>query len=445
MSRKSFEELGVAKWLCTALKNVAIYSPTAIQEACIPEILDGRDCIGGAKTGSGKTLAFAAPMLTDWSRDPYGICGLILTPTRELAIQIADQFSALGATMDIQIAVVVGGIDMVEQALQLQRRPHFVIATPGRLADHIKSSGEETVKGLRRVKYLVLDEADRLLAPGFADDLDTCMDILPDSAKRQTMLFTATVTNEVRSLKDAPPKPGKQPVFLHEVGIGEVAIPDTLSQYYLLVPSNKKEPYLYSLLTLEENTKKSAIIFVNRTNTAEMLRRMLQSMGVRSASLHGGMKQSERLNALGRFRAEVARILVATDVASRGLDIPVVEMVVNFDVPADADDYIHRIGRTARAGRKGDSISFVSELDVSRVHNIEERVGEKLVEYEGVTDQLVADTSLKKVSVAKREAMMDMEKEGYMDKKERYKRLAGPSTGIRKKKMKKVSKSKGSS
>lgn len=395
---------------------MAIYEPSGIQKACIPAILEGRDCIGGAKTGSGKTIAFAAPMLTEWSKDPYGICGLILTPTRELALQIAEQFVALGANMNIKTAVILGGVDMTQQALELQQRPHFVIATPGRLADHINSSGEDTIAGLRRVKYLVLDEADRLFSPSFASDLGTCMEVLPSPEKRQTLLFTATVTDAVRSLKDAPPKPGKEAPVIFEVGLDSIAVPATLSQTYLFMPHYVKEAYLYKLLSCEDNESKSAIVFVNRTSTAETLRRALQKLDVKTTSLHSEMKQAERINALGRFRAGVARILVATDVASRGLDIPVVQMVVNFDIPADADDYVHRVGRTARAGRSGESVSLISQTDVSRIENIETRVGCKMELYEGISDQMIIDI-LKKVSTAKREATLDMEKEGFGERR----------------------------
>jgi ATP-dependent RNA helicase DDX49/DBP8 len=364
-------------------------------------------------------------MLTEWSKDPFGVCGLILTPTRELALQIAEQFAALGANMNVKTIVVVGGVDMVQQTLEVQKRPHFVIATPGRLADHIKSSGEEAIVGLKRVRYLVLDEADRLLGSNFGPDLETCFSVLPPPTKRQTLLFTATVTEEVRALKDLPPKPGKKPPFIHEVALDSIAVPDTLTQEYILVPSYVKGAYLYSVLTSEENKDKSCVVFVNRTQSAELLRRMLQKLDVRTASLHSEMPQTERINALGRFRAEAARVLIATDVASRGLDIPVVSMVVNYDIPADADDYVHRVGRTARAGRKGQSISFVSEKDVQRIENIEERVGSKMTAYDGVTDNKVIDNALKPVSTAKREALLDMDKDNFGERRRIQKKKAG--------------------
>lgn len=427
----SFEELRVSKWLSEALNSMKIHIPTTIQSACIPKILKGHDCIGGAKTGSGKTIAFAAPMLTQWSEDPSGIYGLVLTPTRELALQIAEQFAALGSSMNIKVSVIVGGEDIVKQALELQRRPHFVIATPGRLADHILNSGEDTVCGLRRVKYLILDEADRLLSNSFGGDLERCFKILPLSDKRQTLLFTATVTDAVRALKDKPVPKGKLPVFIHEVEtVDKVAIPSTLLVKYVFVPSYVKEAYLHSILNLPQYSDSLSIIFTNRTATAELLRRTLRKLEFRVASLHSEMPQTERTNSLHRFKAGAAKILIATDVASRGLDIPTVELVVNYDIPADADDFIHRVGRTARAGRKGDAISIVAEKDVDRILAIEERINKKMELIEDISDNKVIKDSLNKTSVAKREAFMDMDRENFGEKRKinKSKRQANEGT-----------------
>ncbi|GEQ67795.1 hypothetical protein JCM33374_g1460 [Metschnikowia sp. JCM 33374] len=419
----SFADIGVAKWLDESLAAMKIHTPTQIQKACIPEILKGKDCIGGAKTGSGKTIAFAAPMLTKWSEDPSGIFGLVLTPTRELGMQIAEQFAALGANMNIRLSVIVGGEDIVKQALELQKRPHFVIATPGRLADHILHSGEETISGFRSVKYLVLDEADRVLSNTFSKDLSRCLAVLPDASRRQTLLFTATVTDAVRSLKNKPQGEGKPPVFLHEVeSVDKVAIPSTLSLYYVFVPSYVKEAYLHTIISLEKYSKANIIIFVNRTHTAELLRRTLRKMDFRVASLHSQMPQSERTSSLHRFKAQAARILIATDVASRGLDIPTVELVVNFDIPADADDFIHRSGRTARAGRRGDSVCIVTERDVERIHAIEERANKKMELLEDASDDKVINSSLTKMGHAKREALMDMDRENFGEKRDINKR-----------------------
>ncbi|GMM34074.1 ATP-dependent RNA helicase [Saccharomycopsis crataegensis] len=423
-----FQNLGVAKWLDEALAAMKIITPTAIQEASIPKILQGHDFIGGAKTGSGKTVAFGAPILTKWSEDPCGIFGLILTPTRELAMQIAEQFSALGASMNIKVSIIVGGEDIVKQALELQRRPHFVIATPGRLADHIMNSGEDTIRGLRRVKYLVLDEADRLLSDSFQKDMKRCYDILPTN--RQTLVFTATVDDNVRNLREELGANNKPEVIVHEIeNIDNVAIPKTLDISYVFIPMHVKESYLHSIVTHPDNENKSIIVFVNRTYTAELIRRTLRHLDQRVTSLHSEMQQTERVNSLHRFKAEAARILVATDLVSRGLDIPTVQLVINYDMPQDPADYIHRVGRTARAGRKGESISFVTDRDVEKVLRIEERIGKKMDKYEKVSDNRVINNSLTKTTKAKRESMMEMESEGFGEKRKINRRKRERSGG----------------
>lgn len=311
------------------------------------------------------------------------------------------------------------------------KKPHFIIATPGRLADHILNSGEDTINGLRRIKFLVLDEADRLLSNSFGKDLGRIFNILPK--ERQTLLFTATVTDAVRDLKS-------KDVFIHEIeSIDQFIIPSTLSLYYIFVPSFVKEAYLHQILQREEYKEKIGIIFVNRTKTAEMLRRTLRKLEFRVTSLHSEMPQSERVNSIHRFKANAARILIATDVASRGLDIPNVEFVINFDLPADPDDFVHRVGRTARAGKKGDSISIVAEKDITRVLAIEERIKQKLELLENVSDNKLIKDSLKLTSDAKRESLMEMENENFgektlINKQKRMKRDEDRKTSLKKSK-----------
>lgn len=304
---------------------------------------------------------------------------------------------------------------MRTQAISLAKRPHIVIATPGRLADHIEMSGEDTIKGLRRVKFVVLDEADRLLASGKGSMLpavETCLSTLPPAAERQTCLFTATVTPEVRALKSMPRAPNRPPVFSCEVDIDALAIPPTLQQTYQLVNVIHKEKYLHILLLTPANESKSTIIFTNRTSTATLLEHLLRSLSHRVTSLHSGLQQADRTNNLARFRARAARILVATDVAARGLDIPDVGLVINYDIPRDPDDYIHRVGRTARAGRRGTSISLVGQRDVELVQAIEARVGRQMEEYaeEGVNvETRVVRDALNVVGEKKREALLAIE------------------------------------
>ncbi|TGZ82816.1 DEAD-domain-containing protein [Ascodesmis nigricans] len=439
-----FASIGLDRWLVDALSAMRISKPTPIQAACIPAILNGNDCIGGSRTGSGKTVAFAAPILHIWSQDPSGIFALVLTPTRELALQIAEQFHVLSAAVNAKVCLLIGGADMRQQALELARRPDIVVATPGRLADHIKSSGEDTICGLRRTKVVVLDEADRLLSETFKADLGVCMSVVPKSKKeelggRQTLLFTATMSDELRAQRDVKRGDERRPLFFHETNTEKMTIPPTLSQHYILLNSHTREAFLHTLLSTPLNTPKSAIIFVNRTSSADLLARILRLLEHRVTALHSDMPQRHRIDSLGRFRAQAARILVATDVASRGLDIPTVDLVVNFDVPRDPDDYIHRAGRTARAGRSGEVITFVTQYDVKLVEAIEERTERKLEKYvdePGVSlEGRVVREMLQLVSEKKREAIVDME-EGRDEKGVRRKRLREKAEGFGRKKRK---------
>ncbi|KAK0842548.1 putative RNA helicase [Friedmanniomyces endolithicus] len=414
-ANSTFATLGVDPWLIASLSRLAIKQPTRIQSASIPEILAGRDCIGGSRTGSGKTVAFTVPILQQWARDPSGIFAVVLTPTRELALQIYEQISAIGARQGVKVCLVTGGADMRNQALELSRRPHIVIGTPGRLADHVENSGEETIKGLHRVKYLIMDEADRLLATGkgsMLPHIQTCFSALPPSANRQTCLFTATVTPEIRALKSQLQPPNKPPLFITEIDTDSLAIPPTLRQTYQLVNVVHKEKYLHILLLTPANLEKSTIIFCNRTTTANLLEYMLRILDHRVTALHSALEHSLRVSNLARFRARAARILVATDVAARGLDIPDVGLVINYDLPRNPDDYIHRVGRTARAGRKGACISLVGQRDVELVKGIEARVGrgmEAYAEEKVSVEGRVVREALNVVGDAKREALLAIE------------------------------------
>ncbi|KAF8270969.1 DEAD-domain-containing protein [Lactarius quietus] len=443
---------------------MAIHNPTEIQRACIPPLLIGRDCIGNAKTGSGKTIAFALPILQKLSVDPYGIFALVLTPTRELAFQISEQFVVLGSPHNIRTAVIVGGMDMMAQAIELNNRPHVVVATPGRIVDHLRSSSAEW--DLSRVKFLVLDEADRLLSPSFAEDLAHLFGVLPKD--RQTALFTATWTPSIDTIADATPRPGKQKPFIHKITSTYVIVEtvETLKQYYILVPSHVRESYLYHLLcdppepiihlrqsapvpakrsrttSRKKVSAKTAgsgeeflqppptIIFCAKARTAAYLTALLQTLSIRSTALHSRLTQRERLTSLSLFRSSVIPVLVSTDVGARGLDIADVAMVVNWDLPNEPEEYTHRVGRTARAGRGGMAVSFVSETDESRVLKIEERIATQLVEMELPEEQVLE--MLNKVSTAKRQAYMELHdtKFGQRERINKTKEAKRRSAGI---------------
>ncbi|KAI9508679.1 P-loop containing nucleoside triphosphate hydrolase protein [Russula earlei] len=420
----TFSSLGISPPLLSVLSKMAIHTPTEIQRACIPPLLAGRDCIGNAKTGSGKTIAFALPILQKLSMNPYGIFALVLTPTRELAFQIAEQFAVLGAPLNARTAIIVGGMDMIAQAIELDNRPHVVVATPGRLVDHIRSSSAEW--DLSRVKFLILDEADRLLAPSFADDLAYLFGVLPK--ERQTALFTATWTQSIGSLADAVPKPGKQRPFIYKI-TSIVETVESLKQHYVLVPSHVRESYLFyllcnppeSILHLRRQAPKpirrsgaSAHEKVSPRNTSsgELLQppptivfcAKARTVAYLTAitALHSRLTQRDRLSSLSLFRSSVIPVLVSTDVGARGLDIADVAMVVNWDLPDEPEVYTHRVGRTARAGRGGVAFSFVSENDENRLTLL----GTRLEEMELPEDKVLE--KLNKVSTAKRQAYMEL-------------------------------------
>lgn len=401
------EGLGLANWIQDQLRTLGLTKPTPIQKSCIPAILEGRDVIGCAQTGSGKTLAFALPVLHTLSEDPYGIYALVLTPTRELAFQIADQFRVVGKRINLQDCVIVGGRDMVAQGQALAKKPHIVIATPGRLADHLQSCNTFTLK---KIKYLIIDEADRMLEGDFDQSLDIIFEALPK--KRQTLLVTATITDSLKKLKEVTLK---DPFYFEdEAKSGTV---EKLDQRYVLTPPEAKDGYLVHVVQLcrEKIERCSIMIFVRTCKECEVLCMMLNQFDYHAVSLHSSKPQRDRLAALSQFKSNQVRILIATDVASRGLDIPAVEFVINHDVPSITKNYVHRVGRTARAGRKGMAITLITSLDVKLIKAIEAHIRLKLAELE-VNDEAVAEI-LTQVNVTKREQEIKLDEQDFDEKR----------------------------
>ncbi|OXG24629.1 ATP-dependent RNA helicase DBP8 [Cryptococcus neoformans Tu401-1] len=442
----TFESLGLSRPLVTALASINIKKPTEIQAACVEPILSGRDCIGGAKTGSGKTMAFALPIVERIARDPFGVWAVVLTPTRELAYQLSEQFLVIGKPLGLTTATIVGGMDMMKQAQELEARPHIIVATPGRLCDLLRSGGVGPGK-LSRVRTLVLDEADRMLTPTFAPELAYLFSQIP--AKRQTCLFTATVSEAIMELANKEPPTGKQRPFVYRVASDTLTV-SNLKQKYLFIPSQIRDPYLLYILqnpledidvALRVDPKKtkakereaalgkkgkkakqakeeedapsvpSTVIFTQRCATAHLLHLLLNSLDIPSVPLHSHLTQPQRLLSLARFRAHEVPVLVTTDVGSRGLDIPEVAMVINWDCPRRSDDYVHRVGRTARAGRGGVAVTIVTERDTELVKIIEDEVNVRLEELKLDEDKVLE--GLNKVSLARRMATMEMHDSGF--------------------------------
>ncbi|KAM0322031.1 hypothetical protein ACHAQA_009774 [Verticillium albo-atrum] len=394
-AKKTFADLGVVESLVEATEALGYKHPTPIQEKSIPLALAGRDVIGLAETGSGKTAAFALPVLQALLEKPSGLFAVVMAPTRELAAQIAQTFEALGSLINLRCAVIVGGLDMVQQAIALGKKPHVVVATPGRLLDHL-----EKTKGfsLRSLKYLVLDEADRLLDMDFGPSIDKILKFVP--RERHTYLFSATMSSKVESLQRASLKDPAR-VSVQSNGYQVVS---TLLQNYLFIPHAMKDVYCVNLIN--SFIGQTTIVFLRTVHDTQRLAILLRTLGFSALPLHGQLSQSARLGALNKFRAGSRDILVATDVAARGLDIPNVDIVINYDLPQDSKTYIHRVGRTARAGKSGRALSLVTQYDLEIWLRIEASMGKKLDEFPTEKEEVMVFQA--RVEEAQRHARIEM-------------------------------------
>jgi ATP-dependent RNA helicase RhlE len=355
VSADSFTALGVSEPIAQALRMRGIDAPFEIQARVIPDALAGRDVLARSRTGSGKTLAFAAPLVERISPSGRSPSALILAPTRELASQVTEEFRAIADVAKVQVAAVYGGVGIGPQAKRA-RHADILVATPGRLIDLV----ERKLLRLDRVRICVLDEADRMLDMGFLPDVRRILEMLrPD---RQTMLFSATLDGEVGRLAS---RFTRDPVR-HEVGDGGVTITDAHHRFISVEHAKKTEALVRELAA----DRGLALVFVRTKHGADRLARNLRKQGFRAGELHGGMSQPQRERSLGRFASGANDVLIATDVAARGLDLEDITHVINFDAPADDKAYVHRVGRTARAGRRGEGVTFVTpeqRFDVGRI------------------------------------------------------------------------------
>jgi len=367
-SSSSFAALGLRPEILRAVDEAGYTTPTPIQAQAIPLIMAGKDVMGGAQTGTGKTAGFALPILhklaptANSSPSParHPVRALILTPTRELAIQVEESIRTYGKHTGLRSTVVYGGVDIKQQLPIVRGGVEILVATPGRLLDHV----EQKSVYLGQVEILVLDEADRMLDMGFIPDITRIMALLPATVRRQNLLFSATFSDEIKKLADA---------LLNEPQLIEVArrntTADTVVQSVYKVPAEQKRALLKHIVTSRDLWQ--VLCFVRTKHGASRLARALQKDGLQTTAIHGDKSQAARLEALDEFKDAKVQVMVATDVAARGLDIDDLPLVVNYEMPYVPEDYIHRIGRTGRAGATGEAISFCAPDEEELLTEIE--------------------------------------------------------------------------
>jgi ATP-dependent RNA helicase RhlE len=356
-ANSTFDDLGIAPKLLDILRRAKFVTPTPIQKASIPAAIEGKDLMGIAQTGTGKTLAFGIPMIQRLAQSQGKSKGLIILPTRELALQVNDTLKKIGGNVGLKTAILIGGESMHKQLKMLSLNPHIIIATPGRLIDHMDSG---RVK-LGTVHILVLDEADRMLDMGFAPQIKRILQNVPK--ERQTMLFSATmpdaIVNIAKSYMSLP--------LRVEVAPAGTAI-ELVSQEVFFVHKQDKMTLLQKLLT---DYNGSVLIFSRTKHGAKKIAKVVRDMGHKAAEIHSNRSLNQRLEALEGFKIGRYRVLVATDIAARGIDVTGIQLVINYDLPDNAEDYVHRIGRTGRAGATGHAISFATPEQKYDVKTIE--------------------------------------------------------------------------
>jgi ATP-dependent RNA helicase DeaD len=371
---KTFEELGLSAELIRALSENKFDAPFPIQEAAIPLILQGKDVVGQAHTGTGKTAAFGLPILAR-IKSKGSVQALILVPTRELAVQVTAEINRFARYTGIKTVSIYGGQSINVQLDRLRQGVQIVVATPGRLIDHIKQGSII----LDDVQFVVLDEADRMLDMGFIDDIKFILFYVNDD--RQTCLFSATMPPEILRLAEEYMEDDVENIRLNEA---EITL-ETIDQSYLVVDEREKFKYLCDFVKQSQNAKQQTIVFAATKQRADRVAYKLKQEGFRAVTIHGDLTQKQRDHSMHRFRKGNDDILVATDIAARGIDVQTVGHVINFDVPEDPNVYFHRIGRTARAGAEGKAISLVSQ---DRVRDFERILAQTKLPIRKLNDEM---------------------------------------------------------
>ncbi len=406
----NFDDFNISEDIRKAIAEMGFTSPTPIQEIAIPEALNGLDLIGQAQTGSGKTLAFAVPILEKIFIPDKSPQAIVLCPTRELCMQVASEIAKLGSKIKkLKVLSVYGGQPIGKQTRVLKKGVHVVVGTPGRVIDHIQRGNLDLIG----IETVVLDEADEMLEMGFREDIETILANTPH--QRQTLLFSATIPPEI---KDIANKYQKNPKFI-KISDNKKNIPK-ITQYSFKCDIRYKFVDMTKLL--DAHDVKLALIFCNTKKSVDFVKKHLKKEDYSVDSIHGDMTQKARDKVMNKFKNGNISILVATDVAARGLDIDDVDVVINYDVPQNPDDYIHRIGRTARAGKKGLAFTLVADDEISRFNNIKRNNRSKIISKDIPSDEEI-------LKIKSEQILSDAKKSIKVDKLNAYKKIIKESSG----------------
>ena len=419
----SFEKMKLEKWIKKVIDYLSYKEPTEVQKYVIPQILKNKSVIAISKTGTGKTASFCLPILSELSKDPFGLYAIILEPTRELVLQVEEKLKLFSTGFNLRMCSIIGGEDFTSQLQELDKIPHIIIATPGRLVSFLENN---YIKLIQNLRYFVMDEFDQLLDDTIKPDIDKIITYLPDD--RITLFFSATIMQTKEELKKYLGKNDKDEIYYYNNNTDEKLedilkndgnklnkekskekniknkkiiplkiknrINEDVTLKYILVPQKLKEHYLLYLL---RNRYKgtNTLIFVNHVKQCDFLYNLCKLFEIRVSHLHSKMTQKNRREDLQKFKGSISNILISTDLASRGLDIRQCDLVINFDIPLSTLTFIHRAGRTGRIGNKGLCISFVSQYDVEVLNGIEEDLDADFKEIEDIDqDEIMIDTGL---------------------------------------------------
>ena len=460
-NKNEFSSLGLDNFLLKNINYLSYITPTPVQKFSIPLILKNNSLIAISKTGTGKTASFCLPLLQILSQNPFSLFSIILEPTRELAIQTLEKLKIYSTGFNLRVNLIIGGMDYTEQINELEKIPHIIIATPGRLKTLLENN---SIKLVENLKFLVLDEFDQLLNDSIKGDIMEIINYLPEN--RKTLFFSATMLQGIDQnldlLEKIRGKEDKNDIFIFDFNKDNYSennfnnekkedikninnktdldilisqISPNLSQYIILLNQKLKCNYLIYLLRSQKYLSSSIIIFTNTYKTCNFLYTLCSLFSLKVSQLHSKISQKNRSMNLNKFKSSLNKILITTDIASRGLDIPICNLVINYDLPRNPDDYIHRVGRTARMGKNGKCINFVAQYDIDLILAIEKRINKEMEEMSVNEEEIMEDISLMNEGIKLAQIKIYESGINYKERKKNVKRdlIRPEDRGIRKK------------